>query len=65
MKLVSIGYVEGFYYRPRIDKEVLERHSKGLIGMTACLKGEVPSLLQQRRFNDALKCADTYLQYLR
>ena len=62
MKLVSIGYVEGFYYRPRIDKEVLERHSKGLIGMTACLKGEVPSLLQQRRFNDALKCADTYLQ---
>ena len=62
MKLVSIGYLEGFYYRPRIDKEVLEKHSKGLIGMSACLKGEVPSLLQQRRFNDALKCADTYLQ---
>ncbi|MGA2774717.1 MAG: DNA polymerase III subunit alpha [Candidatus Omnitrophota bacterium] len=62
MKLVSCGYLEGFYYRPRIDKEILAQCSKGLIGMTACLKGEVPVLLQQRRFNDALKCADTYLQ---
>jgi DNA polymerase-3 subunit alpha len=61
MKLVSIGYLEGFYYRPRIDKEVLARHSKGLIGLSACLKGEVPSLLQEKRFNDALKTADTYL----
>ncbi|MFH1354729.1 MAG: DNA polymerase III subunit alpha [Candidatus Omnitrophota bacterium] len=64
MKLVSIGYREGFYYRPRIDKEVLSRYAKGLIGMTACLKGEIPSLLQQKRFNDALKTADTYLNIL-
>jgi len=64
MKLVSIGYLEGFYYRPRIDKEILAQYSKGLIGLTACLKGEVPSLLQQRRFNDALKAADTYLNIL-
>jgi len=64
MKLVSMGYLEGFYYRPRIDKEVLSRLSGGLIGLTACLKGEVPVLLQQRRFNDALKCADTYLNIL-
>ncbi|MBU1906485.1 MAG: DNA polymerase III subunit alpha [Candidatus Omnitrophica bacterium] len=61
MKLVSIGYLEGFYYRPRIDKEVLSRHAKGLIGLTACLKGEIPSLLQEKRFNDALKAADAYL----
>lgn len=60
MKLVSIGYLEGFYYRPRIDKEILSKYCQGLIGMSACLKGEIPVLLQQKRFNDALKCADTY-----
>ena len=58
MKLVSIGYLEGFYYRPRIDKEALARHSEGLIGLTACLKGEIPVLIRERRFNDALKAAD-------
>ncbi len=41
MKLVSIGYLEGFYYRPRIDKEVLKDYSKGLVCLTGCLKGEV------------------------
>src|SRR3990167_786611 len=41
MKLVSIGYLEGFYYRPRIDKEVLAQRSKGLIGLSGCLHGEV------------------------
>lgn len=61
MKLVSSGYLEGFYYRPRIDKEILAQHSKGLIGLSACLKGEIPSLIQEKRFNDALKAADTYL----
>ncbi|MDD3345049.1 MAG: DNA polymerase III subunit alpha [Candidatus Omnitrophica bacterium] len=60
MKLVSIGYLEGFYYRPRVDKEVLSQYSKGLIALSACLKGEIPGLLQQKRFNDALKASDTY-----
>ncbi|MDD5348098.1 MAG: DNA polymerase III subunit alpha [Candidatus Omnitrophica bacterium] len=64
MKLVSTAYLEGFYYRPRIDKEVLARYHEGLIGMTACLKGEVPRLLNQDRFNDALKAADEYHQIL-
>ncbi len=64
MKLVSIGYLEGFYYRPRIDKDILAQLSGGLIGLSACLKGEIPVLLQQRRFNDALKVADTYLNIL-
>lgn len=64
MKLVSCAYLEGFYYRPRIDKEILSGHSAGLIGLTACLKGEVPVLLQQKRFNDALKAADNYLNIL-
>jgi len=64
MKLVSLGYLEGFYYRPRIDKDVLAQYAKGLIGLSACLKGEIPVLLQQRRFNDALKTADELLNIL-
>ncbi len=64
MKLVSLAYLEGFYYRPRIDKDALAQHSLGLIGLSACLKGEIPSLLRQKRPNDALKAADDYLNIL-
>lgn len=46
MKLVTIGYLEGFYYRPRIDKDILAQHSKGLICTSACLKGEISHLIQ-------------------
>ena len=62
MKLVSIGYLEGFYYRPRIDKEILAEHAKGLIGLTACLKGEIPTLLRNNQYTSALRCADDFLQ---
>ena len=62
MKLVSIGYLEGFYYRPRIDKEILASNSGGLIGMSACLKGEIPSFIQANQFNSALKAAYEYSQ---
>ena len=44
MKIVSIGFLEGFYYRPRVDVETLARYSEGLIALTACLGGEVPSV---------------------
>ncbi|MDI6758896.1 MAG: DNA polymerase III subunit alpha [Candidatus Omnitrophota bacterium] len=64
IKLVSIGYLEGFYYRPRIDKEALNQHCAGLIGLSGCLKGEIPALLIQNRFNEALKIADTYSHIL-
>lgn len=64
MKLVSIGYLEGFYYRPRIDKESLARYSQGLIGTSACLKGEIPSLIRENRLNDAIKCADEFSSIL-
>jgi len=64
IKLVSLGYLEGFYYRPRIDKDILLEYSKGLIGLSACLKGEIPVMLKEKRFNDALKAADTYLNIL-
>ena len=46
MKLVSIGFLEGFYYRPRMDKEVLRKHAKGLIASSACLHGEIAHLIQ-------------------
>jgi DNA polymerase-3 subunit alpha len=42
LKLVSLGYFEGFYYRPRVDKEILEKYNEGLIALSACLQGEVP-----------------------
>lgn len=64
MKLSSLAYLEGFYYKPRIDKEILSKYNKGLIALTACLKGEIPSLLIDKRFNDALKTADEYLSIM-
>ena len=45
MKLVSAAYLEGFYYKPRIDKELLRQHVKGLVGLSSCLKGEIPRSL--------------------
>ncbi|MBU2541309.1 MAG: DNA polymerase III subunit alpha [Candidatus Omnitrophica bacterium] len=64
MKLTSIGYLEGFYYRPRIDKESLSKYQEGLIGLSACLKGEISSLIAASRMNDAFKVADEYYQIL-
>jgi DNA polymerase-3 subunit alpha len=57
IKLVSAGYTEGFYYRPRIDKELLAAHSKGLIGLSSCLKGEVASALKVEQERPALEAA--------
>lgn len=53
IKLVSLANMEGFYYKPRIDKATLELYSEGLIASTACLGGEIPSLLGDGRINDA------------
>src|SRR5215216_5000623 len=55
IKLVSSGYTEGFYYKPRIDKDLLARHSKGLIGLSSCLKGEVASALKAEQSKQALE----------
>jgi DNA polymerase III subunit alpha len=62
MKLVSAAYLEGFYYKPRIDKEILAKHAKGLIGTSGCLKGEVAGHLLRGNFEAALKTADGYRQ---
>ncbi len=53
-KLVSFGYLEGFYYKPRIDKELLARHHEGLIALSACLKGAVPQKLLMEQFDAAV-----------
>ncbi|MDP3804144.1 MAG: DNA polymerase III subunit alpha [Candidatus Omnitrophota bacterium] len=60
LKLVSIGFLEGFYYRPRIDKEVLAKHKDGLICTTACLKGEIPHLIYTNQLDQAKKVIDEY-----
>jgi DNA polymerase-3 subunit alpha len=56
-KLVSIGYKEGFYYRPRIDKQVLREYSEGLIALSACLKGEVAWLCEKGKTDEAIDVA--------
>jgi DNA polymerase III subunit alpha len=53
--LVSAGYREGFYYRPRIDWELLRQHNQGLIAMTACLGGEIPVMLGSGRMEEAIQ----------
>lgn len=60
LKLVSIGYLEGFYYKPRMDKEVLKQHSKGLVCLSACLKGEVAHLIQSNQLERAYKVAGEF-----
>ncbi len=59
-KLVSRGYTEGFYYKPRVDKEILKEYSEGLIAMSACLGGEVQARILQNRLEQASKVADEY-----
>ena len=60
VKLVSKAYLDGFYYKPRIDKDLLAQHSEGLIGMSACLNGEVAANLLPGRFDQAEKAAMQY-----
>jgi len=62
LKLSSIGYTEGFYYRPRIDKEILAQYNEGLICMTACVKGEVPVMLLQGSEAAARQAVEEYLK---
>ena len=57
MKLVTAGYLEGFYYRPRIDMELLRQYSEGLICMSACLKGEVPERMLNGDYEGAKNAA--------
>src|SRR6267142_7264353 len=64
IKLVSSGYTEGFYYKPRIDKELLAQHAKGLIGLSSCLKGEVAEGLSHSQERKAVEAAAAYRDIL-
>ena len=61
-RLMSTAQLEGFYYKPRIDKALLQEHHKGLIGFTACLHGEIPTLIRRNRLKDADAAARQYLK---
>ncbi|HEX8618087.1 MAG TPA: DNA polymerase III subunit alpha [Thermoanaerobaculia bacterium] len=64
VKLVSAGYTEGFYYKPRIDKELLREHREGLIVLSSCLKGEVSQSLAGGNFQKAKDAALAYREIL-
>ncbi|MCS6896604.1 MAG: DNA polymerase III subunit alpha, partial [Nitrospira sp.] len=57
IKLVSKGYLEGFYYKPRIDKELLREHHEGIIGLSGCLSGEIPYLISRHDMAGAMAVA--------
>ena len=73
VKLVTRSHLEGFYYKPRVDREILEKFSDGLVVMSGCPSGEVPSLITQGRMDDARATAswyrevfgDYYLEFMR
>jgi len=60
LKIVSFAYLESFYYKPRVDKELLNKYNKGIIALSACLKGEIPYLLLNDRTDEAIKQAYVY-----
>lgn len=61
LKLVSISNLEGFYYKPRIDFELLEKYSEGIIALSACLAGEIPSLILGNQITEAERVLKRYL----
>ena len=60
MKIVSKGFVEGYYYKPRVDMEVLEQYHEGLIALSACLAGEVQRYLVRGLYEEAKETALRY-----
>ncbi|MEK9183785.1 MAG: PHP domain-containing protein, partial [Patescibacteria group bacterium] len=60
IKLVTVSHLEGFYYKPRIDKELLKKHSEGLIALSACMTGELSRLIEKKDFEGAEKAAKEY-----
>src|ERR1041385_5907503 len=60
IKLVSSAYLDGFYYKPRIDLDLLNAHSAGLIGMSACLRGHIAETILADKYDDAKRLAHTY-----
>ena len=63
MKIVSIGFIDGFYYKPRVDIETLETYHEGIIALSACLAGEIPRYIMRGMYEEACKSALRY-QYI-
>ncbi|MEN2998698.1 MAG: DNA polymerase III subunit alpha [Brevinematia bacterium] len=61
VKMVTKSYTEGFYYKPRIDKKLLEEHRRGIIVLSGCIAGEIPQLLLRGNFKEARRVADWYI----
>ncbi|HEX7560762.1 MAG TPA: PHP domain-containing protein, partial [Candidatus Humimicrobiaceae bacterium] len=61
MKLVSLGFLEGFYHKPRIDAELLRQHSEGLIALSGCLSGKVPRFVEAGKIDLAKKAIEDYI----
>src|SRR5262245_14258962 len=60
INLVSTGYLDGFYYKPRIDLDLLQQHSKGLIALSACLRGHIAETVLAEKYNDARRLVHQY-----
>ena len=60
MKIVTASHLEGFYYKPRVDKEFLKKHSEGLIALSACMAGEVSKMIERKDPERAEKAAREY-----
>lgn len=60
MKIVSTGFTEGYYYKPRVDMEVLKSHSEGIIALSACLSGDIPKALMRGDYNKAKGLAERF-----
>jgi DNA polymerase-3 subunit alpha len=62
VKIATKAYLEGFYYKPRIDKKLLEAHKEGLIVLSGCIAGEIPQLIKFGKLKEAKNVADWYIQ---
>lgn len=62
LKIVTAAHLEGFYYKPRIDFEILEKYHEGIIALSACLNGEIPSLILENQTKQAEKILERYLK---
>ena len=63
MKIVTIGQLEGMYYKPRVDHEILKKYGEGLIATSGCLAGEIPKALMDGRYEKAKKLAIAFQSY--
>lgn len=61
MKLVSLGFIEGFYYKPRVDSELLAQYKDGIIALSGCISGKIPRYIQNGKISEARKAIEEYI----